>query len=1131
MKSALTRAISAVLSVLMLVSMMSCLFGITASAAEVTKDSGNMPSHLFDTAYWDETAEGIYNDYSKIMSDGSTRFTRRVRGEFGSALLNETIEFDVKSNSDWSINLREDAEYSDGYKIGVCGKTIYIARKVDGKSYTSVSPGGANGIYDTINWHRFKIKFEDTATYTSIEVTVDGRVIPFMDANTYHYSELVPMDKTINDRKTLNGKFYDFNPIQTATNIYCELDPEKPDGNIIINRKGAMAIRSIDADLTNAVDPYRITFMGDSITQGALVQHNETWVHVTNGILGNTFDCYNAGVSTGAAYTGTGYGTSYKGQNQFTYAQYNQADLVVMMLGTNDSKYIRDNTTLEMFTGERLEGWHEKFITDYSALLDAVNFEGTKLVLVLPPWNYYSTEWTDETIRKKGEWIKEIAAKYDNAVVFDMYSVTKDHEDWFVDKLHPNPTGHQYMGEAFAEWLVNESGIDLTKTAARTVSVSPTIDTNFQAAHSSVLNSYSGTFNKNNFSGVSTAYITMADNECWFLDGGVGAMMGATSNDRYNLGTSWSVTYQFKQSTGYSIKLDPTAGFDWYDGAYRYSSMIIGNMEIRMYHITDQNTSTIFSAYRLFMNNVEIAEPAISTSFLADATYSVDYSFGSIKIIRTNDNFTIFNLNGTKMQELVGKDYRFDNIRLATYMYETGGKCYWNKLVIESRDLVEGKYDISSTENGHIEVNGAVFDSTSTFYVGENIVLKAVCDTEGYMFTKWVDGNGNKLSTDAEYVFNVTAEEKVVKAVFEEYYPYAFVTLTAKTGGKVFIDGAAYDYNKDYAVGTEVTLSASANSGYEFGYWLDSLGNVVSDKSVFTVKLARYTDYTAVFFTAAKNNATIVFVGRGGAIAGTQTVAVGTELTLPEMPKVYGYTPLHWDVNGQAMKVGDSLTVNQNLVIKAVNTKDAAQYVVSVEGGTVSGRQSYGFAYNTRVTVIFDNALLGAGEVFYGWHNADSTNENSIISFDQAYSFYVGADVNLVAVIANTYADVKPVTDVTNVNLIENGTKATFLTERTVPTGYTVVKSGVIYTADKTKADSLTIDNIGGTVFTKTAASTSANGQLRLTLSSKDGSAITVYVVSYLTYLDKSGNEYTIYSDVFSAKTSVAEIEESTDSL
>ena len=53
MKTALFRVISAVLSVIMLVSMMSCLFGISASAATVTKDSGNMPTYIFDTTYWE----------------------------------------------------------------------------------------------------------------------------------------------------------------------------------------------------------------------------------------------------------------------------------------------------------------------------------------------------------------------------------------------------------------------------------------------------------------------------------------------------------------------------------------------------------------------------------------------------------------------------------------------------------------------------------------------------------------------------------------------------------------------------------------------------------------------------------------------------------------------------------------------------------------------------------------------------------------------------------------------------------------------------------------------------------------------------------------------------------------------
>ena len=293
--------------------------------------------------------------------------------------------------------------------------------------------------------------------------------------------------------------------------------------------------------------------------------------------------------------------------------------------------------------------------------------------------------------------------------------------------------------------------------------------------------------------------------------------------------------------------------------------------------------------------------------------------------------------------------------------------------------------------------------------------------------------------------------------------------ISAQTGGKYYIDGAAYDYNKDYVVGEKVTLSAEADSGYEFGYWLDSFGNIASVEPSFKATLTLNTEYTAVFFATNAANATIVFVGRGGVITGTQTVAVGTSLTLPVLLNTYGYTALYWDVNGAAMDAGAKLTATQSVVIKAISAKDDAQYTVSVEGGTVGGLESDIFAYNTKVTVAFDNSLLCDDEAFVGWHNAASTNDSSIISYEQVYTFYVGADVNLVAVIAKSYAEAKPVTDVTDVTLIQNGAKATLLTERTA--GYTVVKSGVIYTADATKAESFTIENVGGTVFIKTATS------------------------------------------------------------
>ena len=80
----------------------------------------------------------------------------------------------------------------------------------------------------------------------------------------------------------------------------------------------------------------------------------------------------------------------------------------------------------------------------------------------------------------------------------------------------------------------------------------------------------------------------------------------------------------------------------------------------------------------------------------------------------------------------------------------------------------------------------------------------------------------------------------------------------------------------------------------------------------------------------------------------------------------------------------------------------------------------------------------------------------------------------------------------------------------------------------------LTLENVAATVRKRVATTTTPNGQLRMTLSSRDGSAINVYLVSYLTYLDTAGDTHTIYSSVYSATTASStdsqdKIEDSTD--
>ena len=85
-----------------------------------------------------------------------------------------------------------------------------------------------------------------------------------------------------------------------------------------------------------------------------------------------------------------------------------------------------------------------------------------------------------------------------------------------------------------------------------------------------------------------------------------------------------------------------------------------------------------------------------------------------------------------------------------------------------------------------------------------------------------------------------------------------------------------------------------------------------------------------------------------------------------------------------------------------------------------------------------------------------------------------------------------------------DGSRWSFLSERTVPNGYTYVSSGFIYnTAEIT--DFTSADN-----RVKASQSTAKNGQYRLTLNLS--SATDVYIIAYLTYTDAEGAEHTVYS-------------------
>lgn len=342
--------------------------------------------------------------------------------------------------------------------------------------------------------------------------------------------------------------------------------------------------------------------------------------------------------------------------------------------------------------------------------------------------------------------------------------------------------------------------------------------------------------------------------------------------------------------------------------------------------------------------------------------------------------------------------------------------------------------------------------------------------------------------------------------------------VDSTVGGTVLNNGEAFvnDYRTTnrLAVGTVLNLTAQADAGYTFAYWADKAGNIKSTEKTLTVTLIEKGVFvTAVFVkdTAdSSDTVNIYFKNRSGKIVSTVSVAKGSSVALPDLSTAasYGYTVNGWIVNGTVMASG-SIVAEKDTIISADYSKGTALYFVSVNNAIDEINSSYN--YNDRITVIFDESVLGNGEYFGGWANGLGT----IVSYDKEYTFYVGADVTLNAVITTAAVDAVPTINVTDASAIADGAKASFLTERYVPEGFNFLEAGVIYTADDSY-DSLTLDKVDGTsIRVREASSVAPCGQFRQTIGSGSGAALNISLAAYLIYSDAEGNIHTIYTNAY----------------
>ncbi len=295
---------------------------------------------------------------------------------------------------------------------------------------------------------------------------------------------------------------------------------------------------------------------------------------------------------------------------------------------------------------------------------------------------------------------------------------------------------------------------------------------------------------------------------------------------------------------------------------------------------------------------------------------------------------------------------------------------YWGVFNIEE---IPSEYIITVTcdpKQGQVSGSG-------TFTDGSEVTITAT-PNEGYEFTQWSDGNKDNprkvtVTADATYTAEFALQNYVVSVTCDPQQ------------GQVTGDGT-------YPYGSEVTLTATANEGYEFTQWSD--GNKDNPRKVTVTADATYT----AEFALLNYVVTATCDPQQGQVTGGGTYPYGSEVTLTATPNE-GYAFTQWSDGNKDNPRKVTVTTDATYTAEfALQT-----YVVSVtcdpQQGQVTGGGTY--TYGSEVTLT---AVPNDGYTFKQW--SDGTLANP-------YSFPAEKDVNIEALF-------EPTTPVENVAAEEN---------------------------------------------------------------------------------------------------------------
>lgn len=186
----------------------------------------------------------------------------------------------------------------------------------------------------------------------------------------------------------------------------------------------------------------KVACIGDSITYGHGIANwpKNNYPAVLQELLGEEYHVNSYGVSGYAVQTGSD--RPYRELPHYQESLAYDADVVVFMMGTNDSKP---------------QNWVDgaTFRADLESLLDS--YENTRMILCTPAAAFFVDDSTGSTtnfdiqpgvVEEIAGIVREVAQER-QLELLDVYELTREHGQWFArDGVHPSNAGAAAIAEA-----------------------------------------------------------------------------------------------------------------------------------------------------------------------------------------------------------------------------------------------------------------------------------------------------------------------------------------------------------------------------------------------------------------------------------------------------------------------------------------------------------------------------------------------------------------------------------------------------------------------------------------------------------------------------------------------------------